>query len=291
MNCNLTAKLPAWFKQELPDEKSLRMIRLLSEFGIKSVCQEARCPNLSSCFRNGKAAFLILGSICTRDCSFCAVNKAKNTGILDEAEPERIRDLVRILGLNYVVITSVTRDDLPDAGANIFARSIELIHSLNGNIIVEVLIPDFQGKISSLKCVLDASPGVLAHNIETVNRLYPFLRPQANYLLSLTVLSKAKELRPDIDTKSSIMLGLGETEAEIIKTMQDLRANQCDILTLGQYLAPSIRHYPVKKFIGIEDFQRYQEIGRELGFKAIFSGPLVRSSYCAEQVYRSMAHA
>lgn len=288
---NLTAKLPAWFKQELPDEKSLKMIRLLSEFGINSVCREARCPNLSGCFSNGRAAFLILGSVCTRNCSFCAVTKAEHTRVLDETEPERIRGFVKALDLNYVVITSVTRDDLTDGGAHIFARSIELVHSLNENIIVEVLIPDFQGKISSLQCVLDAGPEVLAHNIETVSRLYPVLRPQAGYLLSLAVLSKAKELRPDIDTKSSVMLGLGETEKEIIKAMQDLRTAQCDILTLGQYLAPSAYHYPVRQFIGIEDFRRYQEIGRELGFKAVFSGPLVRSSYCAEQVYRSMAHA
>ncbi len=290
MNSDLAAKLPAWFKQELPDGETLKVVNLLLKFGIKTVCQEARCPNLSNCFRNRKVTFLILGDICTRNCAFCAVTKAKNTRTLDETEPERIRDLVKILGLNYVVITSVSRDDLPDGGAALFARTIELIHRLNENISVEVLIPDFQGKISSLQRVLEAHPAVLAHNIETVSRLYAFLRPQANYLLSLTILNKAKELRPDIDTKSSIMLGLGETGAEVIKAMQDLRANQCDILTLGQYLAPSIHHYPVKKFISIEDFQRYQEIGKEMGFKAVLSAPLVRSSYRAEELYRSMAY-
>jgi len=280
-------RLPSWFRQDIPDDKTLNLGHLFSEFGVHTVCQEARCPNITYCFKNKKVTFMILGDICTRSCGFCGVNKTETQVLtLHEDEPERISQIVKMLDLEYVVITSVTRDDLPDGGAAHFAKCIELIHEINRNIRVEVLIPDFQGKITSLKCVLDASPQVLSHNIETVRRLYKDLRPQAHYRLSLEILKRTKELQPSITTKSSIMLGLGEAEREVITALEDLRENQCDILTLGQYLAPSLNHYPVKEFISIGQFQKYYEISIALGFKTVLSGPLIRSSYNAEDIYQ-----
>lgn len=265
----------------------------MSDSGVHTVCQEAGCPNLSYCFKHLKLTFLILGDTCTRACAFCGVGKSENKKGLsrDEEEPLRIAKIVRDLGLDYVVITAVTRDDLTDGGAGIFARTIELIRQLNSDIKIEVLIPDFKGNISSLKCVLDARPHLVGHNIETVERLYKVLRPQADYRLSLSILRKLKEIQPALTTKSSIMLGLGEVEEEVVKTMGDLLSSGCDILTLGQYLAPSESHYPVQEFIGIEQFQRYREIASGLGFKSVLSGPLVRSSYRAEELYQEAAYA
>jgi lipoic acid synthetase len=205
---------------------------------------------------------------------------------LDLNEPQRIAEAVKRLALNYVVITSVARDDLTDGGAGIFAETIALIHEIDRNITVEALIPDFCGKENSLSAVVDTSPGVLAHNIETVKRLYRDLRPEADYFLSLGVLFKAKELDSGLITKSSLMLGLGETEEEVIEAMKDLRRAGCDILTLGQYLSPSADCYSVKEFISREQFEKYRKIGLDLGFKAVASGPLVRSSYQAEKIYK-----
>lgn len=283
-------RLPVWFRQEIPDNLILERIQLLSKFKVKTVCCEAKCPNLSYCFKNLKLTFMILGSICTRNCKFCnirTVPKLKQSYLLlDDREPYRISQLVKILDLNYVVITSVSRDDFTDGGASQFAKTIELIHGINKDIKVEVLIPDFQGKISSIKTVLDAGVDVIGHNIETVKRLHKELKPKANYRLSLNVLDKIKELNPLLITKSSIILGLGETEEEVIQTMQDLRYSLCDILILGQYLSPSEKHYPVKEFISIEQFEKYQKIGLSLGFKSVLSGPKVRSSYRAEEVYK-----
>ena len=278
-------RLPAWFKQDIPDATVRGRMQLLSEFKVNTVCCEARCPNLSFCFKNLKFTFMILGNICTRNCRFCGVAQSeKKTLSLDENEPYRISQIAKILNLKFVLITSVTRDDLTDGGAAQFVKTIELIHSIDKNIKIEVLIPDFSGNIASLKTVIDARPSILAHNIETVNRLYKTLRPKANYQTSLDMLKKSKEINPLLITKSSLILGLEESEEEIIYTMEDLRYNQCDILTLGQYLAPSQRHYPVKEFISIEQFQRYRHIGLKLGFKAVLSGPKVRSSYHAEEV-------
>lgn len=193
------------------------------------------------------------------------------------------------MGLDYVIITSVSRDDLLDGGATQFAKTIESIHALNKDIQIEALIPDFQAKLLSLECLLNAGPFVVAHNIETVRRLYPELRPQASYQLSLDVLSKIKELNPRINTKSSIMLGLGESAEEVLATMEELRSHGCDILTLGQYLAPSPGHYPVKEFVSIEQFQAYQKTGLAMGFKAVLSGPKVRSSYQAEELAKELS--
>jgi lipoic acid synthetase len=288
-----SSKLPDWFQQAIPDDITLRRIKLLKESNVNTVCQEAKCPNLSNCFKNLKFTFMILGNVCTRNCRFCAVEKfgSEKKFNLDLDEPLRIARMIKILGINYAVVTSVTRDDLADGGAKIFAQTIELIRSINRGIKIETLIPDFKGQISSIKLVLDAQPNVVAHNIETVLRLYKDLRPQANYRLSLDILGRIKELRPEINTKSSIMLGLGETEAEVISTLQDLRERKCDILILGQYLAPSPEHYPVKEFISIEQFERYRTLGLSLGFKAVLAGPLVRSSYQAEKIYREVINA
>ncbi len=278
-------RLPVWFKQDIPDATVRGRMQLFSEFKVNTVCCEARCPNLSFCFKNLKFTFMILGNTCTRNCRFCAVAQSKkDTLSLDENEPHRISQIAKILNLKFVVITSVTRDDLTDGGATQFVKTIELIHSIDKNIKIEVLIPDFSGNIASLKTVIDAKPSILAHNIETVKRLYKTLRPKANYQASLDILNKTKEINPSLATKSSLILGLGETEEEVIYTMEDLRYNQCDILTLGQYLAPSDTHYPVKEFISIEQFQRYRRIGLRLGFRAVLSGPKVRSSYHAEEV-------
>lgn len=284
-------KLPLWFRQEIPDKITLERTQLLFEANVRTVCQEARCPNLSFCFKHQKFTFIILGDTCTRNCRFCAVGKTENKNLkLDKEEPLRIAKVAKDLGLNYVVITSVTRDDLADGGAKIFSQTIKLIHQVNSDIKIEVLIPDFNGSISSLKVVLDAQPHLVGHNIETIERLYKALRPKANYRISLDILKKIKEIQPLLTTKSYIMLGLGETEEELIKTMQDLLYSGCDILTLGQYLAPSESHYPVKEFIGIEQFERYRDIGLGLGFKSVLAGPLVRSSYCADEVYKEVAY-
>jgi len=281
-------RLPLWFKQNLPGNIALSRIQLLSELNVNTVCSEANCPNLGDCFNNLRLTFMILGDICTRDCKFCGVEKS-NAKLLDfdSDEPGRVAGVVAKLGLKYVVLTSVTRDDLADGGASIFVRTIEFIRSLNKGIKVEVLIPDFKGKLDCIKRVLDAHPQVIAHNIETVKRLYGEIRQKANYEFSLRVLREIKEINPVQVTKSSLMLGLGEREEEVKLTMQDLRDADCDIITLGQYLAPSQNHYPVQEFISLEKFTRYREMGIALGFKAVLSGPLVRSSYRAEEVYKA----
>ena len=234
---------------------------------------------------------MILGDTCTRNCRFCAVKKASATSLtIDLEEPYRIAAAVKGLGLDYVVITSVTRDDLSDAGAGQFARTIALIRGIDTDIKIEVLIPDFSGNPESLKTVIEAGPSLLAHNMETVRRLYPAIRPEANYGLSLEIFRRAKKFQPALLTKSSLMLGLGEREEEVIQTMEDLRDSRCDILTLGQYLAPSQVHYPIQEFVSIEQFRKYRELGLVLGFKAVSSGPKVRSSYQAEKLYREVVY-
>ncbi len=285
--------LPYWFKQEVPDALTLERKKIISQANIHTVCQEAKCPNLTRCFKELRFTFIILGDSCTRNCRFCGVNKtgSKKTLTVDRDEPVRLAKLIKGLGINYAIITSVTRDDLSDGGAEIFAETITLIRQLNRDIKIEVLIPDFQGKISSLKCVLDAKPDIVGHNIETVMRLYRDLRPQVQYQLSLEILSKIKELNSSIITKSSLMLGLGEREEEVMDTLKDLRNSYCDILTLGQYLAPSSEHYPVSEVIPLEQFQKYQDIGLGLGFKKVLSGPLVRSSYLAEDLCAELQYA
>ncbi len=279
--------LPGWFKQEIPSLECLENARSLGSAGINTVCVEARCPNLPLCFKQRKLTFMILGSVCTRSCRFCAVSKSK--GRLpepDKREPQKIAEKVSDLKITYAVITSVSRDDLDDGGAEQFLNTIKAIRKITPEVLVEILIPDFQGKTSSLKSVLEAKPVVIGHNIETVSRLYSYLRPEADYRRSLKVLRSLKQLNSSVVTKSSLMLGFSESEDEVISTMSDLRANGCDILTLGQYLSPSANHEPVNEFINPEKFMAYRETALTMGFKSVLSGPLVRSSFEAEQTYR-----
>ena len=280
-------RLPGWLRQDIPDAQVLARFRSLKEQGINTVCLEARCPNWSRCFTAKALTFMILGSRCTRSCQFCAVQKSRDKTLsLDKQEPYRILKIVKQLQLNFVIITSVTRDDLDDYGAGQFARTIKLIHNYKKGIRIEVIIPDYIG--FALSEVVSAQPDILAHNLETVPRLYPKVRSQACYQRSLQVLSQTKNLAPHLITKSSLLLGMGEKEKEVISVMNDLCGVGCDILALGQYLAPTTRHYPIKEFIPVEQFQRYKEIGLNLGLRAVLSSPLARTSYQAEKVYNSI---
>jgi lipoyl synthase len=279
--------LPDWFKQEIPSKESLENARRLGSAGINTVCVEAKCPNLPLCFKQRKLTFMILGSVCTRSCRFCAVNKSKAALLSpDKTQPQKIAEAVKDLKITYAVITSVCRDDLDDFGATQFFKTIEAIRKIDPSVLVEILIPDFQGKVSCVKSVLQSKPVVIGHNIETVSRLYRYLRPEADYCRSLQLLRTLKRLNPSIVTKSSLMLGLSETKDEVIKTMKDLQESGCDILTLGQYLSPSPDHEPVSEFISPEKFLAYRQTALTMGFKSVLSGPLVRSSFEAEQTYR-----
>lgn len=273
---------PKWLRVKLPDTGSTRAVQeMLGRLSLHTVCQEANCPNLMECFGRKTATFMILGSVCTRNCTFCNVSKG-SPGAVDLAEPDRVVEAVQELGLKHVVITSVTRDDLPDGGAGHFARVIEKLNATG--VIVEVLIPDFQGSTEALKTVLQARPRILNHNIETVPRLYPAVRPRADYNRSLALLQKAKAMDSSILTKSGVMVGLGEREQEVIATMQALRSAGCDLLTIGQYLAPSAKHHPVLEYVHPDRFKKYKELGYQMGFQYVASDPLVRSSYHADDV-------
>ncbi|MFH0846570.1 MAG: lipoyl synthase [Chloroflexota bacterium] len=276
-------RLPDWFKIKLGNPGAVLGTRkLLGDLRLNTICQSALCPNLTECFSQGTATFLILGNTCTRNCTFCAVKKGLPKPI-DESEPGNILKAVTILNLDYVVLTSVTRDDLADGGASHFASTIKLFH--DKNIKVEVLIPDFQGSLSALRTVVEASPEVLNHNLETVPRLYPAVRPEADYSRSLTILCGVKRLNPTLATKSGLMLGLGETRDEIISVMRDLREAGCDLITLGQYLSPSSRHHPVARFIPPDEFESYRELALKMGFAGVASAPRVRSSFEAKELY------
>ncbi len=278
-------KKPHWLKKRIPPYQDVLKVKtLLDKGGLHTVCEEARCPNLGECFSRGTATFLILGDVCTRDCGFCAVRHGVPLPP-EEEEPGRIARAVSEMGVRYAVITSVTRDDMPDGGASFFARTIEAIRQEDQEIKVEVLIPDFRGELSSLETVLFASPDVINHNIETIARLYPEVRPQADYKRSLSILRESKRRSPQIPTKSGLMLGLGETQEEILGLMQDLRKAGCDLLTIGQYLQPRSDRLPVKRFIPPEEFEDYKSIGEEMGFKTVASGPFVRSSFHASEMF------
>jgi lipoic acid synthetase len=281
-------KKPPWLKKRIPPYQDLIKIKsILNETKLHTVCEEARCPNLGECFSRGTATFLILGEICTRDCGFCAVEHGLPVR-LDEGEPERVAYAVKKMGLQYVVITSVTRDDLPDGGASHFAKTIQAIQRLDRKIKVEVLIPDFRGDLSSLKTVLKEGPDVLNHNIESIPKLYHQVRPQADYKRSLDLLKKSKELYPHIVTKSGFMLGLGEREEEVIDLLRELKEVECDLLTIGQYLQPRPDRLPVVRYIPPEEFEKYKEIGLEMGFRSVASGPFVRSSFHASQMFENI---
>jgi lipoic acid synthetase len=276
-------RLPPWLKVPFPAGERYQHIKgLLRQQGLHTVCEEAHCPNIGECFNAGTATFMILGDVCTRNCGFCAVASGRPEGV-DSLEPPRLAHAARLLGLDYVVITSVTRDDLPDGGARIFAACVRAIHDDSPRCRVEVLVPDFLGDWRALAAVVDAGPFVLNHNVETVPRLYPRVRPKARYGRSLDLLAKVKELDPTMLTKSGLMVGLGESEAEVFAVMVDLRAVGCELLTIGQYLQPSQKHLPVERYYRPEEFDVFVTRGRELGFAHVEAGPLVRSSYHAHR--------
>jgi lipoic acid synthetase len=273
---------PEWIKSSLKGTHDTK--KILRDHGLSTVCEEARCPNQGHCFSRGTATFMILGDICTRACSFCAVRSGVPSPPEDD-EPDRIVDAVLSLGLKFVVITSVTRDDLPDGGAGHFARTIKALKRRVRDIKIEVLTPDFRGDRKALMTVLDASPDVFNHNMETVPRLYPVVRPQASYTVSLDMLETAKRLYPWIKTKSGLMVGLGETEDELYGVMRDLRRAGCDFLTIGQYLQPRRSNLKVVEYIRPEVFERFRIRALEMGFRAVVSAPLARSSMNAEALY------
>lgn len=283
--------VPNWIKDKVVALRSSGakqtsdMKLMLRDHSLHTVCEEAKCPNLGECFARGTATFLIMGDICTRNCTFCAVKKGTPTPI-DPEEPERIALAVKKLSLSHAVATSVTRDDLEDGGASHFAATALEIKKYNNNITVETLIPDFQGNQISMKKIADASPDIINHNVETVPRLYKNVRPKADYERSLNLLRLAKKLSHNSITKSGFMVGLGETNEEIVSVMKDLRAAGVDILTIGQYLRPSGKHYPVIRYATPEEFRSYQEIGHDLGFSYVVAGPFVRSSYKAEEALK-----
>ena len=278
---------PEWLKIKPPaSERFLDIRKTLFSHKLHTVCQEAHCPNIPECWSGGTATFMILGDTCTRGCRFCAVKHRINGESTDPDEPKKLAEAVKEWGLDYVVVTSVDRDDLPDQGSGHFAACIRKIKELNPDILVEVLTPDFKGNLDCIKNLVDAFPNVFGHNIETVERLQKSVRdPRAHYRQSLNVLKVAKELNPNIFTKSSLMLGLGESEEEIIQSMKDLRSIDVDFLTLGQYLRPSDFHLEVKEYIHPEKFQKLKETGESLGFKYVAAGPFVRSSYMAGEFF------
>lgn len=279
----MSTRHPAWIRAKAPGGKAYEEVRnLVESAGLHTVCQSAHCPNIGECWRERTATFLILGSVCTRNCRFCAVCHGAGQPV-DPGEPERVADAVAQLGLRHAVITSVTRDDLPDGGAAQFAEAIRLIHGSVAGCSVEVLVPDFQGSQEALAAVLDAEPEILNHNIETVQRLYPAVRPQADYARSIGLLRDAKRIRPEVRTKSGLMVGLGEQKEEIIAAMGDLRSAGCDILTIGQYLAPSANHAPIERYYTPQEFAELRDVGLGMGFGYVESGPMVRSSYHAAE--------
>ncbi|HOF87668.1 MAG TPA: lipoyl synthase [Armatimonadota bacterium] len=277
------ARRPEWLTVRAPIGDHYHDLKaLVRAHRLHTVCESARCPNIGECWQSRTATFLILGNICTRGCAFCAVTSGQPTEY-DRDEPRRVAEAVRALDLRYAVITSVTRDDLADGGALIFAETIRAVRAAVPGCRAEVLIPDFQGDAAALATVLDAHPDVLNHNIETVARLYSLVRPQADYARSLALLALAKELAPAQTTKSGIMVGLGETTDEIEGALRDLRAARCDIVTIGQYLRPSAGHLPVHRYYDPAEFARFAAYGAELGFQHVESAPLVRSSYHARE--------
>ncbi|MCL7396298.1 MAG: lipoyl synthase, partial [Thaumarchaeota archaeon] len=274
---------PSWIRVRLPAGQEYGMVNaVMRKHKLHTVCEEALCPNISECWRHLNATIMILGDTCTRSCRFCAVKSGKPGGIVDLEEPKRVAEAIQELGLRYVVITSVTRDDLEDGGASIYAETVREIRKRSKNTLIELLIPDFNNNVKALEIVVDSKPDVIGHNIETVKRLTPLVRDaRAGYEKSLKTLKTIKELNPEIYTKSSIMLGLGETVEEVVQSMIDLRKVGVDFLTLGQYLRPTKRHLPVKEYIPPERFEELRRIGENLGFLYVASGPLVRSSYLA----------
>ena len=281
-------RLPEWFKVIAPGgEKYLDLKQRFKSAQLNTVCQEAACPNIGECWDSGTATFMILGDTCTRACSYCNVKTGWPAGAVDIAEPFRLAETVKQMELSYVVLTSVDRDDLDDAGSGIFAMCIRQIHKAVPGCRVEVLTPDFNGKRDLLAKVVDAKPEVFNHNIETARRTFAKVRPKGDYDLSLELLKRVKELDPAMPTKSGMMVGLGETVEEVLETMRELRAADCDLLTVGQYLRPSQKHHPIIRFYRPQEFKEIELAGLEMGFKHVAAGPLVRSSYHADQQHRA----
>ncbi len=276
-----TVERPEWLNKRIDFKKTRELEGLFKGLKLNTVCKEAFCPNIAECFEQGVATFLILGNTCTRGCAFCAVKKGAPNA-LDREEPRRVREAVKILRLKHVVITSVTRDDLRDGGAALFAETVKEIKKIGGDITVEALVPDFKGETDPLRAVIDAPPDILAHNVETVPRIYVEVRKAADYRRSLDLLKKTKRLKTKIYTKSGLMLGLGEREEEILSVMRDLREARCDFLSIGQYLSPSPDHIEVKEYIEPGRFEFYKEEAKRVGFLSVQSGPYVRSSYLAD---------
>ncbi len=277
---------PAWLKVSIPTGETFKEVRsIVKEHRLHTVCEEAMCPNIGECWSRGTATFMLMGHICTRGCRFCAVDTGNPMGKLDLDEPAGVADSVRLMGLKYVVLTSVDRDDLPDGGAYHFAKTVTAIKKVNPETRVESLTPDFSGNTACVDLVLESGVDVYAQNIETVRRLtHPVRDIRASYDQTLKVLKHAKASRPDVITKTSVMLGLGETREEVIETMHDLRAADVDVVTFGQYLRPTMHHLPVERYVTPAEFDEFREIGLALGFLEVVSGPLVRSSYKAEQI-------
>jgi lipoic acid synthetase len=289
LESKLPERKPDWLKVRLPASNGYhRLKKLMHEKSLHTVCEEAMCPNIGECWHRGTATFLLMGDICTRSCGFCHI-KTGRPSTLEEDEPRRVAESVVAMKLNHCVLTSVNRDELPNGGAHIFANTIREIRKRLPNCTIEVLIPDFKGDHAALKEVMDARPEILNHNTETVPRLYRTVRPQANYQRTLEVLSNAKTMDPGAITKSGIMVGLGETKEEVLAVMRDLREHQVDILTIGQYLRPSLLHLPVYRYVHPDEFQEFHDAGMEMGFRWVESGPLVRSSYHADGQVEALA--
>jgi lipoyl synthase len=277
---------PAWLNKKIHLNACNQMKELLADLHLNTVCEEAKCPNISECFLKKEATFMILGDICTRNCSFCGIKKGMPDRV-DHEEPVRVAEAVRRLGIKHAVITSVTRDDLSLGGAEFFSESIREIKKINEKITVEVLIPDFKLNLKAVKTVVEADPQIIAHNIETVPRLYEKVRSLSNYQASLEVLSSVKELNSHKHTKSGLMLGLGEKEEEVLESFKDLVGAGCDFLSIGQYLNPSSKHYPVVEYVEPEKFLYFKQQALIAGLKYVISGPYVRSSYCAGEYLES----
>ncbi len=276
---------PAWLRVKAPQPERVGAVKeLLRDLELNTVCEEASCPNLGECFAHGTATFLIMGPACTRACPYCDIDFNKRTQPLDPTEPQRVAEAIRRMGLGHAVITSVNRDDLPDGGASQFVACLEATRQRMPETTLEVLIPDLCGNWQALETIIAAAPTVLNHNTETVPRLYRRVRPQGDYPRSLELLKRARQMDPKLYTKSGIMVGLGETHAEVVQVMADLRRVGCDILTLGQYLQPTPLHLSVDRYVTPEEFDRWRQMGEEMGFAQVVASPLTRSSYHAEAV-------
>ena len=283
---NERLRKPDWLRVRVQGGPNFDKVQgIVKEHRLATVCEEAKCPNMSECWNSGTATIMLMGDVCTRACRFCAVNTGNPKGWLDPEEPDNTARSVQLMKLRYVVLTSVNRDDLPDGGAGHYAQCVRRVKADNPQTAVEALTPDFLGALNDVETVLDSGIEVFAQNVETVRRLtHPVRDPRAGYDQTLAVLAHAKHYRPDVLTKTSLMLGLGETEAEIIEAMDDLRAANVDILTLGQYLQPTAHHYPIARWVSPDEFETYRQWGLDRGFLEVVSGVFVRSSYRAEQV-------